>query len=96
MFQSSGRVSRVHVMTAAGVEIRVVDGPVHVRRWDNIVHIAERGAPAYFYVDTAGCVDSQFCITAVCGQRAKLHLNSRNRFTEDAATCITCVAGESR
>jgi hypothetical protein len=89
-------VSRVHIMNRAREEIRVVDGPVHIRRWDNVVHITERGAPAYFYVDTAGRVDSQFCITAVCGRNAKMHLNSRNRFTEDAATCITCVAGELR
>jgi hypothetical protein len=83
-------------MTFAGEEIRVVDGPVHIKRWDNVVHIVDSGAPAHFYVDTAGRVDSQFSITAVCGRRAKMHLNSRNRFTEDAATCITCVAGELR
>ncbi len=89
-------VSRVHVMSFAREEIRAVVGPVHIRRWDNVVHIAEHGAPERFYVDTAGRVDSQFSITAVCGRRAKMHLNSRNRFTEDAATCITCVAGELR
>jgi hypothetical protein len=83
-------------MTVTGEEIRVVDGPVHIRRWDNIVHIVEQGPPARFYVDTAGRVDSEFIITAVCGRRAKMHIHSSNRFTEDAATCITCVAGESR
>lgn len=86
-------VSRVYVMTVTGEEIRVVDGPVHIRRWDNVVHIADQGPPARFYVDTAGRVDSQFGVTMVCGRHAKMYLESRNRFTEDAATCIACVAG---
>lgn len=86
-------VSRVSVMNAAREEIRVAVGPVHIRRWDNVVHIAERGPPEHFYVTTSGRVDSLFGVTMVCGRHAKMYLESRNRFTEDAATCLTCVAG---
>ncbi len=85
-------VSRVSVMNA-GEEIRVVVGPVHIRRWDNVVHIAKTGAPEHFYVDSTGRVDSHFHLRMVCGQGAKMHIFSRNRFTEEAATCLACVVG---
>jgi hypothetical protein len=86
-------VSRVSVMNRGGEELRVYVGPVHIKRWDNVVHIAQTGVPERFYVDAAGRIDSHFHARLVCGRGAKMHLFSRNRFTEEAATCLTCVVG---
>ncbi len=88
-------VSRVSVMDRLMArEIRCDVGVVHVRRWDNVVHIVANRLPPYFYVDQDGrTMGEGFNTTMVCGRHAKMNDSGRNRYTTDAATCLACVAG---
>lgn len=88
-------LSRVSVMDPVmGREIRVSTDIVHVRRWDNVVHVVDRGPPAFFYIDPRGAVLGEgFVATMTCGKHAKMYPTSRNRFTTNAATCLVCVVG---
>ena len=70
-----------------------------VVRWDNVVHIVAAGLPGMIRIDNSGRVIEQVTgegirVTLICGRHAKLHYTSKNRFTERAATCLACVAGE--
>ncbi len=71
-----------------------VQGMVHVRRWDGVVHLVARGLPAFFQMDSRGRpVQDGHHATMVCGAKAKLNPHSRSSITEDAVTCFICLAG---
>lgn len=54
---------------------------VNVKRWDHIVHVIKK--------------HDEYGVYAVCGRRAKISVYGygQNKLTEEAPTCIVCVAG---
>lgn len=67
---------------------------MNVKRWDNVVHVILCEDPEHPQVDSEGRrVANAYVVTAVCGRHAKINDYGRNKLTEDAPTCIVCVAG---
>ena len=69
---------------------------MNVKRWDDVVHIVKHDDPNWKQVDSTGQhLPDARVVTMVCGRHAKMMgAYTRNRFTEDAPTCIVCVAGD--
>ena len=83
-------------VSRSAVKIQVSTDIVHVKRWDGGIHIVARGPPPVFYVNMGGQPQGEpFIATMICGARAKMNEGSRSRFTDQPATCITCIAEES-
>lgn len=88
-------ISRVRVFDARGNVVSSATGAVHVRRWNNVVHIVDSGMSGALQFDTRGVIIGEdLSVAMVCGQRAKINDGGRNRYTTDGATCLTCVVGE--
>lgn len=69
---------------------------MNVRRWDHVVHIVKHDDPnvRQVYANSQPAPNTRI-VTMVCGRRAKMVGDyTRNRFTDDAPTCIVCVAGD--
>lgn len=88
---------RIQVVDAfTGHAISEHDGEVHIERWDGVIHVVDVGLSPLMSVSPSGHFYGECQVSMICGRSAKLHLSSRNRYTEDAATCLVCVAGGYR
>lgn len=67
-----------------------------VRRANSVVHVVELLNTTSFSVDAVGRVIAGGTkATMLCGRKAKLYPGGRNRFTQDAPTCIVCAAKDN-
>ena len=87
-------VSRVIVMDPfTAKQVDTTEGPLHIRRYDGLVHVVESGAPFLIYAWPDGTVSEPFIAEMFCGVRTKVNQNSRSRYVKEPATCIVCLAG---
>lgn len=69
----------------------------HVLRGrDAIIHVVGVPIAPMIKIRKNGIVvsdDDAHIIVTTCGLRVKMNIGGRNRYTEQAATCLACVAG---
>jgi hypothetical protein len=84
------------VVLGIGDPGRHQESVLNVKRWD-MVHIVAKDEQQARQVNMYGDeMPTAHVVIAVCGRRAKIYPYGRNKLTEDAPTCIVCIAGGYR